>query len=330
MMLTLILAALTQEVLGTASKEWSQAISAIDCSPDGKSLVTARRSGEVVLWDLETRQPLRTLLDPSKESAERFSMGSRQIDAVSYTPDGKFVAAVGFRFGLRLWDAATGAALWKEEDARGTLAVSPDGKTLLTVKGFKGEVDLWDLESRKHLATIKPHLLSVLSLAFSRDGKSVFSCSPDLTVRKWDLASRKELWRLGKETEEMSIGPTFPQRLRLSPDGKQLAVTYHGCWFLKGEIVDPDSGLVRQELKIGHSDGLAFKARENVLAFQGEEHLVLYDTAARKPKSKSQELVKDRIFGMAFTPDGRRLLTTREDGRLSIWDLSGFQPPGND
>jgi WD40 repeat protein len=312
---------------GTPSKEWKEYITALACSPDGKSAVSARNDGEVRVWDLGTQKPLRTLLDPSKDKGNEFFRDQRRIEAVAYTPDGRSIVAVGFGFGIRVWDSSTGELQWQQDEGREALSVSADGNTLLTVKGFRGEIDVWDLVQKVHTATIAGHKQSVNGVAFSPDGKSVYSCSTDLTVRKWDLGTKKELWRLGTESAEQAIGPTFPQHLRLSPDGKHLAITYHGCWKLKAALVDPESGKVLSELDVVHSDGLAFMSRESVFALQGAEgRPVLIDASTLKIRARGPQKLADRVFGMAFTPDGKRLLTTRQDGTFLSWDLSGFEP----
>jgi WD40 repeat protein len=310
--------------IGTSSPEWNDAVQTLACSPDGKTIVLGRRKGNVEQWDLETRRLLRTLLDPEKDKGEEFFSDSRHIQAVSFSRDGKQVAAVGFGFGTRLWDASTGDLIWRHREGQSALAISPDGKTLIAVKGFEGDMDVWDLAEKKCLATITGHKQQVNSLAFSIDGKSIYSCSTDLTVRKWGLATRKELWRLGEESAKSAIGPTFPQHLILSDDGSRLAVSYHGCWYLKLALVDPETGKQLWEMPVQHSDAIVFMPKENTLAVQSER-LILLDAAGVKPKARSPEMVSDRIFGMAFTPDGRRLITTKE-AKLLVWDLSQFEP----
>jgi WD40 repeat protein len=319
--------------VGTPSKDASEWISAFACSPDGKTIAMGRYNLKIELWDLESNRPLRTLFDPGTEPYNRFGKGLR-VDDLAFSPDGKYVAAVAYGLGLRVWDAKTGDLSWRYPERERTLAAahealefSRDGKLLVTVKDFTGAMDLWDFAGKTHVATITGHKQGVNSLALSPDATSLYSCSMDLTVRKWDVATRKEVWRLGTESEERSIGPTFPQQLRLSPDGKHLAVTYHGCWQLGAQLVDPETGKVIRDFEVQHSDSLAFMPGQNVFVLQGSEgRPVLIDADARKRKTRFPARALDRIMRMAFTPDGARLLATRNDGALAVWDLSRFEP----
>ena len=56
-----------------------------------------------------------------------------------------------------------------------------------------GTVIVWDLDSRKPLATLEGHKGRVYGVAFSPDGKRLVSASVDSTIILWDVDNRKQL-----------------------------------------------------------------------------------------------------------------------------------------
>jgi WD40 repeat protein len=95
------------------------------------------------------------------------------------------------------------------------LAFSPDGKTLFCADG--GRVWLWDVASRKHVATFDhPNEGGGvgMGMAVSPDG-SMIATYRGKTIMLWDVADRKEVATLEQDDEVRAIV--------FSPDGKTLS-----------------------------------------------------------------------------------------------------------
>src|SRR5262249_4946172 len=114
-----------------------------------------------------------------------------------FSPDGTMVITAARDGMVRLWNTATGkpldAPLDKPLDHSGqrvsSMAVSPDGSTLLTGCFGDGAVRFWDLKTGKALRPEPIHKGSVTAVAFSLQGKIACTAGDGGIVQIWDVAS---------------------------------------------------------------------------------------------------------------------------------------------
>ncbi len=186
------------------------------------------------------------------------------------------------------------------------------------------------------------HTSTVGGVAWSPNGKQVATASTDGTVRIWDAAAGKEVRRLQVNNQAYSVA--------WSPDGNTLLYTT-GDRFL---YVRGDQGVdvfvwdVRQSAPItlytaptytlfieGVSNGIAEKIQmaENTshsaafspdgqrLAFITDQTVTVWDLAQSKAVLELAGHT-DLVYSVAWSPNGRRLLTAGEDQTARIWDAA--------
>ena len=179
-------------------KGHAEHIRSIAFSPDGGMIASAEtlNEGESVIrtWNAKTGENLKkiaNLINPQD--------GRRQpISAVVYSPDGKALASMDASGQIQLWDVDTGKYIatftsfsqemhYYVENA--AFLFSPDGSKLI---GFieNSNIYVWDVKNRKHEDTLKGHMGSVLSLAYSEDGTTLLSGSADGTVLEWQMQTK--------------------------------------------------------------------------------------------------------------------------------------------
>jgi WD40 repeat protein len=205
-----------------------------------------------------------------------------------------------------------------------TVAFAPDGATLATgtggPNGHAGAVRLWDVATGKEIRPFAAHPGGVTTIAVSRDGKLVATCSSsDKAVRLWDVASGRELRRL--EGHETGV-----DEVQFSPDGKLLAST---AWDQPVFIWDVATGKVVQALRDHATLGphMRFSADGKMLATAGNNATAgVWDVAAGK---LVQEFAQppNSVAAMLSFADGRVLAFERADSEneddvvIALWDL---------
>jgi WD40 repeat protein len=287
-------------------------------TPDGKRLVALKqiKGGHLgIVWDLASGKETARFKAP-RPTENAGESGPRTM-AVSDT-----TVAIGLEGGgTSLWDLATGKERKLDTDhvtpseGTGTFAVAfaPDGKTLAT-GGSDGLVKLWDVASSKHLRTLEPQYTWVVALAWSRDGRTLASAGRGGVIRLWDAATGKDLC-----PQPGHVAGVF--RTTLSPDGKT-AVT--AGWDHTVRWWDTLTG---RELRVvpGEVNELAVSPdSRTVLASGPKGRLMMWDLATGRETTPADLPDGLRFGALAFTPDGRRLVTA-SGPHITVLDWPGMK-----
>ena len=165
-------------------------------SPDGRILASLLRDegvqlgGRVQLWDAGTGKALHTL-----------ARDQTFLRSVVFTSDGKTLAtARGSE--VRFWDVATGRERGHTQcqtHLAANIALSPDGKWLVTAAYHGSAFHVWDVASGKRRAEPESHTNRPFGTAFSPDGRRVATGgTSDSTFRIWNLSTGMPLLRIGR------------------------------------------------------------------------------------------------------------------------------------
>jgi DNA-binding beta-propeller fold protein YncE/mono/diheme cytochrome c family protein len=247
------------------------------------------------------------------------------VGSVAFSLNGKILAVGGYKQ-VRLVDPQTGKVLNQFSGAAGlvrSVAFSPDGEWLAAGGGLCqqwGEIQLWNLQSGRLGSTMRGHNDCIYSVAFSPDGKLLASGSYDKLIKLWDPASGKVV-----RTLKDHIDAVFA--VAFSPDGKWLASGSQDnsvkIWNVAtGErlytLSDPVDGI----------STIAFSPSGKQLAAAGYDMHIYIWNLAQTEGTLVQSLIADEnsILQIAWSPDGKEIISSSSDGSIRIRDASTLDP----
>jgi WD40 repeat protein len=256
---------------------------------------------------------------------QTFKPHKKPIYALAFSPDGAKLATSSGDETVSLWPIAdpSAAKTFPGSKFASPISLSPDGRFL--ARGGYG-VAVWDTESG---AAVISDEMYAQTVAFAPDGGEIAALGSGRALKRWELPKGKKLpggWGGDRTPERFPAGA-----LAYSPDGTVLATTfgvlsvdrsrfdsYHLLW-------DRKTGTSRGELvadfKFDHPGVIAFSPDGSVIA--GNYGPVLGVTevksgakvAAIKPGTK-------HFKGLAFTPDGARLIAVNTDAAVRVYDTA--------
>jgi WD40 repeat protein len=267
-------------------------------SPDGDRIVTADEAGTVWIWSSQDWQPVSS-----------WTGHPAPINGLAFSPDGRRLATSGEDEQVKLWNADTAELLQTLSGGGGPVAFSPDGRWLVASQADRS-VRLWDLDTGAVARQLEGHQDLVISLTFSADSTRLATAGWDAQLIFWEVNTGRRLQSWEGEFGDLVFHPEDDRLfadfsaggkiLRL-PDGEeQVSTGGHTNLVLAGAI---DGGWTRiatsgLDRKIVVSD-----------AQSGEQILILGGHAAQ-------------VADLAFSPDGRHLVSASGDGSARVWDLA--------
>lgn len=249
--------------------------------------------------------------------------------SIDLSPDGQMIAVGDSSGNIYLWNITTTQLLATFEGHIGwvwSVAFSPDG-TLLASSSSDSSIRLWDVQSGQCLQVLTEHIGCVWSVSFSPDGRILASGSDDQTVRLWNLQGQC-LHILKGHTQSVYA-------LHFAPDQQTLASSSNDTTI---RIWDVSSGNCLSVLQ-GHTSGvrcLQYSPDGQQLASGCRDGSIrlwsvhLSHDQYSKPSfiNSSAKLLHghaDCVWDIAFSPDGRILVSGGRDSTLRLWGVEDGQ-----
>lgn len=298
-------ATVTDAVSGVPS---AGAAVAVQFTTDGKMLMYAEngQQGRITFWDTTTQH-----------TRAQYSIHDVTYGA-AMSPDGTLLATLSVQIGLSLRDAATGSQLALLAPAS---AKAPNGRYYVTTLDMVGP-----------------------NIAFNRDGSrlaavlcdSVVCTHPYIGV--WNPTTREQVGKL-----PLDFVPELTA-LAFSPDGHSIAVSECGqvCQLERWDLMTSATALrYKHVLTVGDgahnmraiafsSDGARLYTVGCATVDCGQGRILTWDASIGIRTANTPPIVAPigYLGAIAFSPDGRHLVTTNDLRDVVLWDATTMQPIG--
>jgi WD40 repeat protein len=307
-------------------------------SPDGTHIVTGECDYSVRIWECDSmtldrpmlrKQPgksrssttigqKRTSGAPTETHSNTGDHHAAMVRAISFSPNGKFLATAAWDDTVRLWDVQTGTRLQTLEGHMhlvSSVSWSSSGNFLTSTGLYDSSVRIWDARSGNCIDVFSEHAGPVWVSLFTRDERQVVSASDDGTIRLWSLHHAKS----GTISEILFQGTGPVYTLALSSDSK---------WILsssldvsppqpEGDIVGPSRNPTRVA---GHVRG----AWEETY---GYPTLRLHNSSGHVLWMENHV---STVTSLAFSRDRTRALSGSQNGYFFLYDLTEILPHDHD
>jgi WD40 repeat protein len=353
---------------GKAVRHFSGSASHVAFAPDGKTLAAVAPDGRVQIRELLTGKVRLTADPPTNVRAAVFNSGGHfltvghsdgtvlQADpatgkvlrrfpgpkdarrGVVFAPDCKTLAIPGQRDGeIKLWDVMRSKELrhWIVPGSINLKGFSPDGRLLAVGESPVGDdpscISLWNVGTGGRCCRLEKSAADIDTIGFSPDGRTVAAIvvGVDGYLALWETTTgkRRRVWpRQGSGLCHCFAG-----------DGRRLAVSDWGHLQLldvsskrisrdPGNFAIPESG-PRPVLAV------TFSPNGKLVAWtSGYDHYVYLSDTVTGEYLDLPLGHRDVVRALAFSADGKRLVSGGDDGLAFVWDvqavLSKKKPKG--
>lgn len=283
---------------------------------DGRTVATtAGLSRFVWVWDAGTRAPVRKLDAHRPPARAAWVQGTRAVEALAASADGRRLMTVNVNAEAKVWAAATGDELhgWWLRGNPGEVALAPDGATA-AVGGWDRTAAVFDLTRPADEHGAPPAAADLrrvaYRLAYSPDGKWIAGHGHHgLTL--WHTATYQPFDRPAKPRH---VGPIV-----FSPDGNRIAAV-RGAEVYTWVRDKWAAGPVVRGIGVPVAD-VAFGPDGRTLLSAAEDGTIRMSDADTGETARTFDFGIGGVRAAAFAPDGLTCAVGGAKGQIVVWDV---------
>lgn len=251
---------------------------------------------------------------------------ARFVTAVTISSDGRYVLVGTAKGKAELYDAETGTWLngWQLDSASipgpiNAVIFAADGEQAIAA-GDNGQIFIWKVTAGSVVGNNVPigHGERLLAVDYSPDSKFILTGGGDRTAIIWDATTRQPVRAL----HPSGFGRTWITSVAYSNDGTLALTGDENRQLILWNVAD---GTITRTLSLpnpGYVLDAAFSPDDSLIAASGtytnEAYIWDVKTGGLRHTFSAHE---GWIEAVAFSPDGRHVLTGSQDRSAILWDV---------
>ncbi len=304
-------------------------------SPDGKTLASGNDNGFVIVWNVDTNQPIS---DPAKNKKWHTN---NWVTGLAFNSTGTSLVSASPDSNIFVWDVKNldqPLSKFPSETSAGyySMAISPDGQMLASALG-DGSILLWNISDVDNPSTFGEAFnqnagAAIYDLAFNMAGNILASASSNGDILLWDVKDPSKPEKMSVARGESSLPVN---KALFSEDGKTLIAASSDSTIRYWDVSNPGTPKKIGEPLQGHPgepSSMQFSPDGSILQSTGEGGSILIDPNSNEPPGRGYFLTSPDGNILAYqvldktTGENSIYLKNIETGKAISDPISGQNP----